>query len=313
MLTIEQYHEYRGDQFKDQYYGILPKTCDYCKHPIIISYEKTIMKCSNRSCPKHMSYRAEIMFKDLGVKDIGAQTAFKMIIENKLVNHMDILGLTQSQMPANNSDDVRRRMFLELQKGRRQTVDKILRMYQLDDVADQTSSKIMSGFSSFEDFFNQNNNLETMVNHVVKSLGMSERTYRVLKIAYHLLGSADDLKRIQKYFEVVSLSGTIIPVCITGSVLTAHMEGRTFSPREKFIEVMNQKYEGIVSFKIVANPANALFLCTDSTKLTPKLRKAISRNSDGKTRIQITTFKSFVQSIEQIYGTGDENIKISLR
>lgn len=308
MLTIDQFHECKNTLLNDDYYKLVPNVCPFCKRPIIINLERTIMKCSNKYCPEHMSYKADTMFKDMGIKYIGARTAYGIITKNKLKNHMDILSLKITDLPNSHSLEVRDRMWNSLQKGRKQSLGKILKMYQLDGISDQTANKVMEGYNSFEEFFNEYDEVKKIAFRFLKSLGQNEITHHLLRMSYHLQKSKDDLIRIEKYFEIVKLNDEKIRVCMTGDISSAYVIGRPFKPRESFLEFMNEKYEGIVScINTGRNVSDAHFLLTDSSRKTGKYNDATNFN------IPVLTFSQFGDYMEAKYGHGKENYELMRR
>lgn len=308
MLTIDQLHEYREDLLEDEYYKLIPNMCEHCKQPIIINIERTIMKCSNQFCPEHLSYKAENMFKIMGVKNVGPKTAYRMLVENRLNSHMDILSLTVDQMPSSSSQEVKERIWHEIQKGRRQSLSKLLQLYQLNDIAEQTSNKILSDYNSFNDFFSENDSLQKLVKHMLKSLRQSDMTPHLLRMSYYLFSAKDDLIRSEKYFEIVQLSDEKLRLCITGEVSSVYMTGTPFKPRDLFLHYLNEKYADIVSFVSSGNNvSDSHFLLTDSTRKTTKYRDA---QNNG---VPILSFSTFCDYLEHKYGTGNEEIVFKRR
>lgn len=308
MLTIDQFHEFKNTRLDSDYYSLVPNVCNYCKRPIIINEERTIMKCSNKYCPEHMSYKADTMFKDMGIKYIGARTSYGIITKNKLKSHMDILSLDIKDLPNSHAQDVKERMWNSLQKGRKQSLAKILKMYQLDGISDQTSNKVVEGYSSFEEFFNEHQDVTSVVKHMVKSLGQNEITHHLLRMSYHLHKSKEDLLRVEKYFEVVKLNDEKIRVCMTGEISSAYVIGKPFKPREAFLEYLNSKYENTVSFISTGrNVSDSHFLLTDSSRRTGKFDDA------NRLNVPILKFSQFCDYIEMKYGKGKEDHEILRR
>lgn len=300
--------EFSDAFMSDDYYNLIPSNCKYCNQPIVMNYEQTIMFCSNRYCPEHMAHRADVMFKELNFKGIGANTAYDIIKKNNLKCHMDILGIGINDFPPKHSMEVRNKILLTLKQNRRQPLGKILRMYQIDDIADRKADKIVDGFSSFTEFFEKNPDGASIVQHLRKALGQQKMTEHLGKMAYHLIQEKDELIRIEKYFDIVTLSDKKIKVCLTGEISSVYITGEKLSPREKFVHIMNDKYEGIISLVNTGRSVSeADILITDSTKKTGKYKDAINLKRP------IMKFADFVGYMETQYGEGKPEIVFNRR
>lgn len=313
MFTINQLYELSENYLDDTYHSLIPNTCKYCGYPIIINRERTIMRCSNNCCPQHLAHRADLMLKQMNIKGIGAGIAYQLISENNLTCHVDILGLTLEQMPSKNSLEVRKKYWTALQRGREQTLGKVLRFYQLDEIADQKADQITEGFSSFKELFDAFPTGPELLQHLKKSYKQQTLTETLGKNTYHLLRAKEELMRIEKYFKIVKLVSNKLRVCITGEVVSVYSDYLPMKPRENFFVLLNKKYEGIVSFvNGMGNVSQADVLVTDSTRKTGKYKDALDLQARGKP-ISILSFSEFADYLEHQYGQGNEEIKIIRR
>lgn len=67
----------------DSYHSLFEKytNCDdnYCKAPLIINYNRTVMKCSNPYCPKILSHRVLKVYNRFGIMNFGPKNAYDWV------------------------------------------------------------------------------------------------------------------------------------------------------------------------------------------------------------------------------------------
>jgi hypothetical protein len=89
--TIEQLRTKK--LVKESILNELESVCDVpgCGCPIIVNEELTKMRCANPDCYGHMKHRADDMCKQLDIKGIGPETCYKILRDNHLKNHFQVL------------------------------------------------------------------------------------------------------------------------------------------------------------------------------------------------------------------------------
>lgn len=305
MLPLVDYYELYPNEIPYGIFKLLPKVCQYCDSLIITTEELTTLKCSNSKCPMHMAHKADKMFKTLGIKDMGSSVAFSLIKENNLDSHLKILSLTNQQMPRNNSPEVREKIFNRLQVGRRQKLGVVLDIAQVPGIGDKTSELITAGYSSFKEFFESFSNGRELAFHIQNSLNLKNLTDNTKIRAYHLLQHKYDLLQMDELFEIIKSGKDKLHVVMTDTITSVVSNSFNLSNRKNYIKLLNDKYEGIVTFiDNGSSLSSADVLLTDSTKLTNKRKNALTH------RVPILTFADFADNIKGVYGEGKVGVDL---
>src|SRR5690606_21011734 len=105
-----------------------------------------------------------------------------------------------------------------------------------------------AGFSSFEEFFATFKNGRELAFHIQNSQGLKNLTDNTKIRAYHLLQNKDVLIKMDKVFEIVKSSKDKMYVVMTDTITSVVSNSFNLSNRKNYIKLLNEKYEGIVTF-----------------------------------------------------------------
>lgn len=305
MIPLIDFYELYPNEIPYDVFKHLPKVCQYCDSLIVTTEELTILKCGNYKCPMHMAHRADKMFKLLGIQEVGSGTAFTLITQNNLNSHLDILSLKPNQMPHTNRPEIRRKIYDRLQVGRRQKLSVMLDLAQIPSIGDKTAELITAGFSTFQEFFDSFSDGRQLAIHIKQSLNLKALTDNTKIRAYHLLLHKDELIRLDSNFNPIKSSKEKLLVVMTDTITTVTSTSFNLSNRTNFIRLLNDKYEGIVTFiNNGSSLSNADVLLTDTTRNTTKRKNAVYH------RVPISTFADFADNIAKVYGEGKEDIDL---
>lgn len=90
-LTVEDAME--SGLIPDSYHMLFSKylTCNdpHCGAPLIINYNRTVMKCSNPNCPKILASRVLKLYVRFGILDFGIKSAYDWVVFNDIKNIAD--------------------------------------------------------------------------------------------------------------------------------------------------------------------------------------------------------------------------------
>lgn len=305
MIPLIDFYELYPNEIPYEVFKHLPKVCQYCDSLIVTTEELTLLKCGNYKCPMHLSHRADKMFKLLGIQDVGSGIAFSLITQNNLESHLDILSLNLNQMPQSNRPEIRKKIYDRLQVGRRQKLSVMLDLAQIPSIGGKTAELVTAGFSTFKEFFDSFSDGRKLAIHIKQSLNLKSLTDNTKIRAYHLMLHKDELIRLDDNFNAIKSSKEKFMVVMTDTISTVTSTSFNLNNRTNFINLLNEKYEGVVTFiNNGSSLSNADVLLTDSTRNTTKRKNAVYHG------IPISTFADFADNIEKVYGKGKEDIDL---
>lgn len=300
---------YELDQrIPEDIYKHLPKTCIYCKSPIVMNDNYTSMRCSNSKCSGHMSHRASQAMDKLGVKEFGPATCLDIIQKNNHQHHLDLVNISLPDLPDNMHYGRKERLIHHLGFDKHIDLPVLLELCQIDGIAGKTAERVIGDYNSFEQFFTEHPTYENILTHFNNTLKRRKVTRNTVRLAYKLWLSKDDLLRVEKYFNINKRADTKLVVCMTGDIVTATYNSLPVRPRSKFIELLNLKYQNVATFiNSEKSIAGSDILLTDSSKRTKKYNYAKNNN------MIVSTFGGFIQMLNETLGEGNPDIKIDVR
>lgn len=213
----------------------------YCKcgKPLLYSDNLKHIRCSNHSCPEHLSERANLIFKDLGFKSLGPAFAKDLIYYTKCTNVLEIFNLEKIKDYPNK--DAKYDAFVKYMLSK-PAIEYWKLFYYLFVPGLKTEWLKIVGTS-------------LTVEEVAKKSRpdkLNQAEWLVAKLSFKYI------KDIEKYFDIqYNYSNKIIEVSITGSIAG-------MSNRNNFIPVMNARYGKDYTLKQVGAKQSADFLVTDS-------------------------------------------------
>lgn len=108
--------------------GHIRETCEYCGVFIVMNEKLTLRRCFNNSCPGHLAQKADRMFKYLGVKGIGPETARSYIQSYKVQSHLDLVPIIfKDQKPKLYLFEIAQLLQIDGEKG---SLEKVLKTYK---------------------------------------------------------------------------------------------------------------------------------------------------------------------------------------
>lgn len=129
----------------DSYHSLFTKyeICDdiYCKSPLIINRNRTVMKCSNPCCPKILSTRVLKVYNRFGIMNYGPKNAYDLVTTANIKNVPEaIIHAPNVIRPA-----------IQTWMSRRHSSGEILELLAIPGIGTK-AYKMMQGINNFEHF-----------------------------------------------------------------------------------------------------------------------------------------------------------------
>ena len=277
--------------------GLIPRelvesiglTCSYCGSPLAVSGNLKRLTCSNEYCPKLVANQTENFLKSFGVRDIGPAICYDIVKNCELKFCYSILDIPYEFMPERYSDEVKYKLWEQMNDIRTQPIYKIVQALGLDGI-DKSAKKIFGDVNDIEEFYNVLEYADGEEYIAEKlGIGMGIRTESVLN---ELLYAKELVIDAVGRFNIEEVEEGLEDVIVITVAITKSVKG--WKSKEAFVSNLNDEYKSrckVILENSVSKKLNYLIADSGDTG-TSKFDKARTYN------IPIVTSEQFLGIID---------------
>ena len=250
-------------------------TCQYCGSDLLISINLKRITCSNNNCTKLLANSLEYFLKSLGVRDFGPAVCYDIVNEMGLEYSYEIMGLDFEEMPQRYSDEVKFKLWGQVQDAKRQPIHKIIRALGLAGI-DKSAEKIFGSISTADDLREFLEFLmfgDTANQEIATILGISPGD-RSLAVLMEIINNSELILGAVEMFDIEPVKqaseSKVINIAITGGI-------KGWKNKEQFVEHLNKKYDKVfIKYNTTFNKSIDVLVTDTSDPTSSKYKKAVS-------------------------------------
>lgn len=282
---------YDNNLISDEVLECLPSECPACGNEVMFTSSLVHMFCPNRVCPAKIGDRMESMAKQLKIVGMGGSSCIKIAETFDMKSPLQVV-LLDTNLQCNVAK------FSELVGRIKEATQKPLQVWEFVQLAnipgvDTISYKLFKGYASVHEAYEDIERDEVVF--VADKLGLRDSKSSVLAIETYntLVEYGDELKTLEKYFNIVHNDLPTYEIAITNSV-------SNFTNKSEFIDYLNMRYSGKATFIMKNSVSNTVFATVyDGGPIHSKYTKT-ERMIEKGLNILLVTSEELVEELDSI-------------
>lgn len=257
----------------EKYQRFFPDTCE-CGAPIITSPNFGNLSCSNYRCHKKIAKQIVEVCRGLGVKGIGAETAYDMVLQRGYHSVIDFI-LKPDPKVYEVTEIVSKKSYDFIEAVQ------LLKFYSFNAKA----SNVFEDINSYADYEKEIAKAGSLDRFVIERIGGTGR--EAGRVSAVLEAFDYELRMIDKIFNIRQQAELEFPISITKSVVefSKFMKCGAVSKKE-YCDYLNRIYPKNVKFILTNTAERALFIISDQPEYMTEKRKIGERKGNLLTSVQ---------------------------